>query len=40
MSRVRPLVALVAVIALFVPGQASAAPAVTITGVTVTGVTG
>jgi hypothetical protein len=40
MRRVRPLVALVAAVVLFVPGQASAAPTVTITGVTVSGGTG
>lgn len=37
MRRVRPIVALVAVVALFVPGQASAAPTVAISGVAVTG---
>lgn len=40
MRRVRPLVALTAAVVLFVPGQASAAPTVTITGVTVNGGTG
>jgi len=40
MRRVRTLVALVAAVVLFVPGQASAAPAVTITGVTVSGGSG
>ena len=40
MRRVRPLVALLATVALFVPGQASAAPAVSITGVTLNGGTG
>lgn len=40
MRRVRPLVALVAVVAVMLPGQASAAPAVSITGVTLTGNSG
>jgi hypothetical protein len=40
MRRVSPLVALLATVALFIPGQASAAPAVTITGVTLNGGTG